>query len=379
MRVAMHRSTAILAGSILAVAIGCSFSTERTGIAGGGGSSGSGTGGGAASGGRGGGSGASTGSGGNATGVGGGAGDIGSPDMSCGQSTFGTQNIPPDVLIILDKSGSMANDFNDMRCNAAGCVDKWTAMTAALNQVVGNTQGNIRWGLKFFANTGACGITAGATVAIGLNNATAIANAIAGVGPTSNTPTRAAEDSGVQYLMTLTDPNPRYILLATDGQPNCMPGGQNATADDAGAIQAVLNASTAGFPTFVVGIGNVATAMQTLNQMATNGGKAQPADAMGRIYYPADNQAGLVTALDSIQTSVRSCTFTFPQAPPDPTNIVVEGDNIPIAQDPVNGWSYTDNTSTAIVLNGTSCASYQSGAIQSITANFGCLGVPVVP
>jgi hypothetical protein len=67
--------------------------------------------------------------------------------------------------------------------------------------------------------------------------------------------------------MGLTDPNPKYMLLATDGLPNCTPGGQDEQASGAmGTEQAVLDAAKAGFPTFVVGVGSVPDAQATLTQ-----------------------------------------------------------------------------------------------------------------
>ena len=95
---------------------------------------------------------------------------------------------------------------------------------------------------------------------IGANSAAAIAAAIAArtdangnVTNGSRTPTRAAEDAAVTYLRGLTDPNPKFILMATDGQPNCPASGNSSGDDTPGAIAAVTAAATAGFPTFVVG------------------------------------------------------------------------------------------------------------------------------
>src|SRR5215471_6471464 len=246
----MRRVSALLLGSIFAVSFGgCTFSP---------GPAGSGvvaTGGGARSGNPGtgglGGHGISTGGGGN--------GEFGDAP-TCGQHTYGTQNLPGNVLIVQDKSGSMANDFNDqMGCTGAMC--KWPSMTTALNNVVMNTQGTVNWGITFFptGNNGGnnnCTVTTTGAIAPAPNNAGAVAGAIAATGPSGRTPTRLAVNTAVTYMNTLTDPNPKFILLATDGQPNCGAGGAN---DDAGAIMAVANAynNGAGIPVFVVGVGNV--------------------------------------------------------------------------------------------------------------------------
>src|SRR6185312_8088340 len=68
------------------------------------------------------------------TGVGltsGAGGDVGMTGGNCGQATVPIEAVPPDVLIIEDKSGSMNNDDNDQSCstrNGSGCGtnSKWS-------------------------------------------------------------------------------------------------------------------------------------------------------------------------------------------------------------------------------------------------------------
>jgi hypothetical protein len=323
------------------------------------------------------------------------AGDVGSnPDASCGQKTYPTTTVPGDLLLILDKSGSMANQFNDTACGRGmTCVTKWPSMTTALTTVVMNTQAMVNWGLKYFSNDGVCGAAGPAEIPPAPNNAPAIAASIGMTAPGGNTPTRFAIEAGAAYLGTLTDPNPKYILLATDGEPNCCTtaggatcpqmgrgGGGNATPDDANAIAAIAATynNGAGVPVFVVGVGNLGTAVTTLNNMATAGGKAQPADAMGRIYFPADDPAALEAALGKIAGQVQSCTFALGSAPPDPTNIAVTGDNKIIPKDPVNGWSYGPGM-MSVILNGTSCEAVKAGTIQQVQTIFGCPNMIIIP
>src|SRR5579884_2663591 len=69
--------------------------------------------------------GASTGSTGTgASGVGlnsGAGGDVGMAGGNCGQTNVPIEAVPPDVLIIEDKSGSMADDDADNGCGNGGC------------------------------------------------------------------------------------------------------------------------------------------------------------------------------------------------------------------------------------------------------------------
>ena len=108
-------------------------------------------------------------------------------------------------------------------------------------------------------------------------------------------------NSAVQYMNGLTDPNPKYLLLATDGEPNCAAGAASIGDERrAGAESAVTAALTAGFPTFVVGIATStdAAATNALNAMAVNGGEAQAGAATQ--YYAVTDTAGLETVFAQI-------------------------------------------------------------------------------
>jgi len=63
----------------------------------------------------------------------------------------------------------------------------------------------------------------------------------------------------VTYLQTLTDPNPKYILLATDGEPNCLGGkgggGGGGATDLTGAENEAFAAFQAGYKVYVLGVG----------------------------------------------------------------------------------------------------------------------------
>ena len=297
-------------------------------------------------------------------------------DANCGNLPFEVMPIPPDLLIVLDKSGSMAMDANGANCRLAGC-SKWDQVTAAINTVVAQTP-TINWGLKLFANDNACAITDGASVPVGPGNAAAIAAAIMASAPGGNTPTRAAEASASAYLATLQDPGAKFILLATDGQPNCPAAGAAAAADDPAAIQAVSDAATAGFPTFVVGIATGGSAADaTLNQMAMNGGHPRAATPS---YYPVSTTADLVTALSTIKGIVTaSCSYPIstPSPASDPTKIIVTLDGVPSVRDDPDGW-HTDQAMTTITFTGAACAALTAGSVTSVQVLYGCKVGPVL-
>ena len=309
---------------------------------------------------------------GGATGWGGGGGGA---ITICGTLTNSLGSHPADLLLVLDRSGSMALNSLDMSC-VGGCGDasKWSQMTAAINQVVAMTESTVNWGLKFFANDSLCGVTAGVAVAPAPNNANAIAAAIAATIPAGSTPTTAAELGAGQYLGTLTDGNPKFILLATDGLPNCGLG-SSTTADDVRAIQAAGSVRAMGFDTFVIGIATIGTiADSSLSMMAVNGGRGRGATPE---YFPVSNTAELVSVLDSIQGMVTmTCTFPLTNVPPsaDRNNVDVSasGGTVSINPDPGNGWSYGAGM-TSIILNGSACSEYTGGIFTDLRITFGCI------
>jgi hypothetical protein len=307
---------------------------------------------------------------------------------SCGSFDRPASLLPPDILVVLDASGSMNEDLVNQSC-AGGCGvnSKWSQMTAALTQVVSQTDATVNWGLKMFADSGTCGVSNSVSVSIGAGNAALIANAIAGrtdaagnVANGSNTPTRRAEEAAVAYLSTLTDPNPKYILLATDGMPNCLPGGSISTDDTAGAVAAVTSARIAGFPTFVVGISSsFGTADTALSSMAVEGGVARMASPP---YYPVTSGAELVATLNTLVGVTASCEYALPNPPTSDgttsrADIFVRGDGTGIARDQahVNGWDYTSAAMTSIVLYGAACDGVKAGTIHTITIVFRCRAV----
>ncbi len=252
-----------------------------------------------------------------ASGTGGAAGRGGAGGAHAAGGTGG-MNCLPDILIVQDRSGSMTDDANDSPCpGGCGLNSKWAAVSAAVTNVAGATDGIVNWGLKFFPDTKGCSASGPPTVPIGTSNGALVANAIARTQPSGNTPTRDAITYATAYLQSLTDANPKFLLLATDGLPNC-PDGCAAMAnptsactmsdnpvEDMAAEAAVTAAATSGIRTFVVGIGALATAENTLNQLAIAGGEAQTGAATS--YYPAGDEAALEAALTAIVNKIAGC------------------------------------------------------------------------
>jgi hypothetical protein len=282
----------------------------------------------------------------------------------------------------------MNNDDNDSSCNnGCGSNSKWAQMSAALTQVVTNTDMQINWGLKFFSDNNACDASSPPVVTVGGGNGTMIANVIAMTSAGGNTPTRDAVTTGATYLGSVSDSNPKYILLATDGLPNCPVGCSTMSKpnnmctntdnpnEDAAATMAIASALSSGIKTFVIGVGNVTSAQNTLNQFAMAGGLAQSGAATS--YYAATDPNALEAALNALVGAVFSCTVSLSGAPTGFTNVAVSavdastGKPVAISQDPNNGWSF-DSGMKNILLKGSACDNLKNGTYTNLNFIYAC-------
>src|SRR5207249_6271196 len=103
------------------------------------------------------------------------------------------RGLPPDLLIVLDRSGSMADPIS------SGGNPKWQEATSAINTVVGMLQGQIKWGLEYFPTDLLCD-QAGIAVPVSLNSASAISSSMVLTSPGGATPTRTAISHAAAYL-----------------------------------------------------------------------------------------------------------------------------------------------------------------------------------
>ena len=68
--------------------------------------------------------------------------------------------LPPDILIVQDRSLSMTDDNNDQPCAGGsasgdgncGAASKWSQTTTALNTVLSQTDTSVNWGLYWLGD-----------------------------------------------------------------------------------------------------------------------------------------------------------------------------------------------------------------------------------
>lgn len=291
------------------------------------------------------------------------------PGGGCGSKESKTTPIPPNLLIVLDRSCSMTQKI--------GAQSKWDIAVAALNGLMTTYDGQIRFGITLFPDKVApsCGQDM-IPVHPGPGNETAIQTMLTNSltmgdplfpnGPcVTNIDTAVQQAQGEPALLDTTRKN--YVLLLTDGQQSAC----NLGGGDAGTVSTITALKNAGIPTFVIGFGSGADPV-SLTQFADAGG----VPSMGaHHYYDAADQTSLAMALDTIANATIGCDYKLTDVPPDPSKVFVFFDNVSVPAGPPDGWTYDPVTNTITFL-GAACGQIKSGAVTNVHVVYGCNMIP---
>ncbi len=292
------------------------------------------------------------------------------PDGSCERFVIGTTpGQIPEVLIILDKSGSMEGR-------------PWREAVGAVRELVGTLEERVAFGLATFPNVeldrfgrfpipipgpgsleSAC--DAGEVdVAPVLNAAQPIGEALRDDAPFGNTPTTSTL-RGVGTLVGGPDTASQLVVLVTDGAPNC---GASPPATgcrctnfeascppeaclDPDAVTAVAEIAARGTPVYVVGF-RTSEFRDVLDQMAAAGGTGRTT------HIPANDATELTEALSRISGSVLPCSHELEAPPVDISFVRVTIDGVQVDHESVagpDGWRLDGDRT--IELRGASCES----------------------
>jgi hypothetical protein len=301
----------------------------------------------------------------------------------CGESEFVFDPVPPNVVLVLDKSGSMMTTWN-----AGGMtVTRWYSLHGVVQALVESLDASVYFGVKLFpdANAGTtwetgCGVIQGMEVPVAPMNAAAVLGGIPPANATvqGGTPATAAMQQAVAHLHDLDPAQPRAIVLITDGAANCVAPFHtnydpqlNATIDTAYQVD--------GIPTYVVGIGVPpgfidagVNLYDQLNDAAVKGGR--PKDHPTERFYSALDGAALNEALSEIGSQLTSCVVVLDPKPDHPDLIEVEIDGQPIPQvddcEQGSGWAFLDDDKDRIILCGQACDALGEGA--SVNTYYKC-------
>jgi len=310
----------------------------------------------------------------------------------CGEANFNISRVIPDVLILLDRSNSMSEPPAD---------PLWNIIRQAIITVTQAMDDSIWFGLMSFPNSvppdncsgfnNQCTAPASTSVLVdvGPDTSGAIEVALMALTTCGGTPVAMSLQSANDYLATLTDDHPKFIILATDGAPNCNESldGDTCTCtaptgcwinnlnclDDTRTYGILDTLCSAGVSTYILGMGGATSWTDVLQGMATHGCTDTP--------YAVNDPDAIQAALDDIAGAVASCQFELNCADiPDATkvNFYFDGIAIPRVTDHSDGWDWIDicesetDESGFIEFFGPACDKIMNREVETVSAAFGC-------
>lgn len=344
------------------------------------------------------------------------------PELSeCGKAQQTADIKVVNMMLVVDKSGSMSDTPEGFADN------KWLSLGTALKSALGGVQEQMNLGLIMYPFGTAAGVSADCAVAEGAGSVNVpigpgtqtvneIVRIVEETAPSGGTPTAAGLKAAYNYFTTgagATMTGNRYVLLATDGGPNCngLNTGCRDNADlctvnldaqapmstvmcarpnccitgtgtlrselclDNGAVvDAITQLKNAGVIVYVVGIPGSEVYSQYLDQFAEASGQISPMGPAKYYEVKADGGVDSLTATFSgiVTQLVRSCDIPLDPAPDDVNFVNVAIDcELKRPDDPTGGWTITPDAKT-LQLQGATCERVQTSGAKRIDLYYGC-------
>ncbi|HFE44397.1 MAG TPA: VWA domain-containing protein [Nannocystis exedens] len=326
----------------------------------------------------------------------------------CGNATIEIPITTPNVVLVLDKSGSMvANSWDGDGDPNTPDVTRWFSLYSVVDFITSSFDNSMNLGMVLYPSKkakseygpAACLVEATPDVPTAPNNGMTILSTMPPAAATSmtiqgGTPARAGMVSAIEHLSAIQDNLPQFLILVTDGAANCSLEAQTneelfEVYDDLLA-QTVTDAAMNGIPTFVVGIDikdelsddtadgnpNLTNTYEQLNALAVAGGvpKADPNEK----FYNSQNQIELQDALQAIAEQVLPCVIDLDPVPKFPDFVEVTVNGVAYGKDQVmdcnteDGWKFVDDTYQQIQLCGEACTGFQGSG--NLDAQYKCPG-----
>ncbi|MEZ4223211.1 MAG: VWA domain-containing protein [Polyangiaceae bacterium] len=294
------------------------------------------------------------------------------PGGACGANAFAIEAVAPNLFISLDRSCSMTGA-------GGGGKTKWQIAVEAINKMLTDFNGKVRWGLGLFPDTVAPNCDQGpAQFAVADANESKIQSLLTASLQKSDplfpdgpcvTNIDTAMQQASQEPSFADKSRGSYVLLITDGAQAVCPNNQG----DPLTLQIITQLAANGTKTFVIGFGSGVKAA-SLNKFADAGGVPNnDPNNPNTHYYQASDAASLQTALGKIAGSIVGCTFTLDDVPPDPNQLYVFFDKVSLARDTSHqaGWDY-DATNNQITFYGADCDKLKGNQVGKVDVVFGC-------
>ncbi len=303
----------------------------------------------------------------------------GSQNEGCVELEVEFERVTPTVVLLIDQSGSMTQNFDDGK-------DRWETLRDTLSDpnssLLNALDGSVRFGMVLYTSNGGFGdddeprtCPVLKKVDIALDNFSAMSRMLSNNGPAGDTPTAESMEAVSAELLAFAEEGPKSIILATDGDPDTCedPDANDDDASKGRSVTAVQAAFDQGIPTRVISMGDEVTASH-LKELAVAGtGGDQSAEA-----YTALETGQLVDAFNEIIGSVRTCDFTL-QGTVEPRNasrgtVAVDGQALEF-EDP-NGWEMPSNNTVRLL--GQACERVQGDA-AGVAMSFPCDAIRIIP
>lgn len=349
--------------------------------------------------------------------------------ISCDGSALTATPLETNVLLVLDKSGSMK-----LQPDANSTVSLWASVRSALETSLGEAPESMAFGLELYPmndmfiipdNCGeiCCSMPTGdkmdVKVAPGPKAREAILKVIGENEPGGGTPTAAALKRALDYFTTGEGKDlagQRFVMLATDGGPNCNPDAScereecthnidgtcpddsvnccasspSACLDSDGVLEQVEALALAGIDTFIIGLDGTQAYADSLDAFAEAGGR--PREGAPEKFYKVDASTGTADGLASVFREittqlVKDCDVPVKDSViPEKLNVAVDCDIIPSAEGPLeaggdagapgaaaSSWWLDDSVSPRVVrLQGEICDKIETEGVQRVDLLEGC-------
>jgi len=346
------------------------------------------------------------------------------PELSaCGMAQQTADIKVVNMMLVVDKSGSMSD------APRAGDDSKWVSLGTALKSALGEVKEQMNLGLILYPfdpakgamQTGVvCEVGDGAAavsvpVGPGIQTVDSIVRIVQDTQPSGGTPTAAALKAALNYFTTgagATMAGNRYVLLATDGGPNCNltntsckddPSlctanldAQNPAAtvtcsrpnccitanntlrselclDNGAVVDAITKLKDAGVTTYVVGIPGTEVYSAYLDQFAEASGQISPTGP--KKYYAVSADGGVASLTETfrgiVTQLVHTCDIPLDPQPDDPKFVNVAIDcELKTQDDPAAGWEIVGGNT--LHLKGATCERVLTSGVKRVDLYYGC-------
>jgi hypothetical protein len=294
------------------------------------------------------------------------------PDAgTCADVHFTATQVTPSITLLVDQSGSMADNFS----GGTGGESKYAAETDALvgsAGVVTNLQTKAYFGATLYTTSNDNSVCPQLQVTPrALSNLTNIKTLITANHPGNNTPTPQSILAVVADFALNPPPSgsPPIIVLSTDGLPNSCDG---STVETAASVSAAQVAYAAGIKLYMLSVGDQVSDSHA--QAMANAGVGAPAGTNAP-YYTGNDPASLAAAFQTIIQGQISCDLTISgmiDASQASTGTVTL-DGMPLTY----GTDWTLTSPTTIELEGAACTTLQTTPNPVVDATFPCGSVVV--